>query len=788
MKLKINKNLIIITIITLIFISGVFVLFKKSVFASTTDDTIDSTYKYAWGENIGWLNFGTSEGNVHITDSALTGYAWGENIGWINLNPTYGGVTNDGEGNLSGYAWGENVGWINFNPTGGGVTIDSNGDFSGYAWGENIGWIIFNCATTDSCSSVDYKVKTDWRPQSARPAAPSPVPHPGGSRRAYIPPAPPSGGFSILIQGVAEYTNSQIVTLKLDGGPDTKKMAISNFSDFQRAGQEAYQTTKTWTLTPGDGIKIVYVKFYTQYGQASEVVSDTIILDMTAPEIKITKIKDYYRPDENIVLAGTTEAKAEITLYWNKKYGLAQADDSGRWIVNLGKMSVGKYPLELTPKDRAGNIGESLTVDLIVEAVLVPEIPEKPEEEIPEEIITVPEEAPLVMQGQWQLLPPKPIREFVLAPLPKEIKILTEKFPELEKTFEKIGITKITDIEKLKTVKLTLPGLTETLGLPIIKLEPGKFALPMGIPVAELSSEIKQKIPSEIVFAKTGGELIDFDIALTVTEKGELQQKITTISGKPLQLVVKPDKPVKSIKGYVVFKSKKKELGIKNQELSLDSLLASMVFASPSFAKEYNPIEIEERLLLLEFEYTDPDGDGIFTAEIQAPLVEGEYEIITVMDYEDPDLGTKEIRLIIVVDPEGYVYEKDRDKETRIPGAIVSIFWLNSETKQYELWPAKEYQQENPQITNATGKYSFLVPEGSYYLKVEAPGYLIYDGKPFQVKEGSGVHVNIELKTKYWWLKVVDWKTILLIAVILLLLYNFYRDKIRERLLRRQSK
>ena len=58
------------------------------------------------------------------------------------------------------------------------------------------------------------------------------------------------------------------------------------------------------------------------------------------------------------------------------------------------------------------------------------------------------------------------------------------------------------------------------------------------------------------------------------------------------------------------------------------------------------------------------------------------------------------------------------------------------------------------------------MPEGYYYLKVEAPGYLPYDGKSFQIKEGSGVHVNIELKTKYWWLKIVDWKTILLILVI----------------------
>ena len=45
---------------------------------------------------------------------------------------------------LSGYAWGENVGWINFEPAYGGVFIDpATGEFSGYAWGENIGWLKF---------------------------------------------------------------------------------------------------------------------------------------------------------------------------------------------------------------------------------------------------------------------------------------------------------------------------------------------------------------------------------------------------------------------------------------------------------------------------------------------------------------------------------------------------------------------------------------------------------------------------------------------------------------------
>jgi len=117
-------------------------------------DPYDNSSQYAYGENVGWLNFEPSEGpGVTVSDANLIGYVWAENIGWINLWPeNYGGVGNDGAGNLSGYAWGENVGWINFDPvvsgdpTDYGVKIDGNGNFSGWAWGENIGWINFHSA------------------------------------------------------------------------------------------------------------------------------------------------------------------------------------------------------------------------------------------------------------------------------------------------------------------------------------------------------------------------------------------------------------------------------------------------------------------------------------------------------------------------------------------------------------------------------------------------------------------------------------------------------------------
>ncbi len=120
---------------------------------------IDSTNKWVWAGNAGWLNFNPDDGGgVTVYDDHLEGYAWAENIGWVRLGTYTGGgthtyandaagnygVNNDGSGNLSGYAWSANAGWIRFNPKDSQVTIDtSTGEFDGYAWGENVGWIHF---------------------------------------------------------------------------------------------------------------------------------------------------------------------------------------------------------------------------------------------------------------------------------------------------------------------------------------------------------------------------------------------------------------------------------------------------------------------------------------------------------------------------------------------------------------------------------------------------------------------------------------------------------------------
>jgi len=131
--------------------------------------TIDLVNRYAYGANIGWMNWvaDTNNGAV-IGDYTCSGFIYSGNIGWINLgsgSPTNGiyyqnlstndfGVNNDGLGDLSGYAWGANIGWITFEQTYGKPKVNLlTGALSGYVWSANCGWI--------SLSNAEAYVQTD---------------------------------------------------------------------------------------------------------------------------------------------------------------------------------------------------------------------------------------------------------------------------------------------------------------------------------------------------------------------------------------------------------------------------------------------------------------------------------------------------------------------------------------------------------------------------------------------------------------------------------------------------
>lgn len=199
-------------------------MFLIPLFAGATN--IDSANNYAWGENVGWIDFGLDIGNVEVLSDKVTGYAYGSNIGWISLNclntntcnSINYGVINDGNGNLSGYAWGENIGWIDFS----GISINESGEFTGYAYSSNAGYVSFNCANTNTCSDINFKLTTTWRKTVTPPVVVEPTPTRrsgggggGGSKKKVIQPTA-SSTLSVSETVIAGPTSTPPTTSILD--------------------------------------------------------------------------------------------------------------------------------------------------------------------------------------------------------------------------------------------------------------------------------------------------------------------------------------------------------------------------------------------------------------------------------------------------------------------------------------------------------------------------------------------------------------------------------------------
>jgi len=137
--------------------------------------TINSVNHFAYGANIGWIDWrGDVNNGAVIGEFVCSGFIYAANVGWINLgdgtpvnNIRYlnnsaadFGVNQDGAGNLSGFAYGANIGWINFtNRDANGASFTGpkvdlfTGRFSGFVWSANCGWI--------SLSNAQAFVQTD---------------------------------------------------------------------------------------------------------------------------------------------------------------------------------------------------------------------------------------------------------------------------------------------------------------------------------------------------------------------------------------------------------------------------------------------------------------------------------------------------------------------------------------------------------------------------------------------------------------------------------------------------
>ena len=101
-------------------------------------------------------------------------------------------------------------------------------------------------------------------------------------------------GLSVLINGGAQYTSQQEVTLTISlDDPETsnyqmKIWGIAGVDAEEGASWETFSKTKTVNVASGDGLKTIYVKVRDDVWNESSAASDTITLNTAVPVVTIT--------------------------------------------------------------------------------------------------------------------------------------------------------------------------------------------------------------------------------------------------------------------------------------------------------------------------------------------------------------------------------------------------------------------------------------------------------------------------------------------------------------------
>lgn len=422
----------------------------------------------------------------------------------------------------------------------------------------------------------------------------------------------------------------------------------------------------------------------------------------------------------------------------------------------------------------------AVTEDVILVADVVAGVPEAKEENA----VVVAEVIPTVVSEVAEVVQPEIPKEPV-AVKKEEKPTQTEKYPVVKmesiiKTPEIIASSVQKEIKQelarivTKTIKEDVSDKIKLAGF----VEPKETIEDILVKVST-PEIIKPHLVSGAVSVRAGGKVISKYVNALDVEK----DIIKTTTGNSVQFMVRMDEPIRSIKGLVVFKSRKPVEF--SQKSSFKSFLTSFFTIEPTSAKLADE-DVEGGFEVSEFDYNDLHNDGTYSAKVLAPIVVGEYDLVTKVNFEDTTIPEKEIRFAVSVNQQGFVYFTDDDKEIPVTPATVSLFWMNPTTNQYELWSGEERLQSNPQVTDYKGIYSFFPPAGSYYLEVESPYYKKYRSKNFTINEGDGVYEKVELKRSYWWFRVLMMQMLIGVALSVVLFHQF--RKVTHRVMRSRSK
>ena len=180
---------------------------------------------------------------------------------------------------------------------------------------------------------------------------------------------------SIVINSNQVYTNNRVVNITLKASDTASGVSTMQFRNESGSWsqEEAYSTSKSWTLSTGDGVRTVGARFKDVAGNWSPEVKDTIVLDTTAPvlgEFIIQGGRAYYNSNTaNITFKATDNFSGIREMYVsndNATWATMPYTESFSWNLTTGD---GTKTVYIKLVDVAGNISAVISRSIVIDKV-----------------------------------------------------------------------------------------------------------------------------------------------------------------------------------------------------------------------------------------------------------------------------------------------------------------------------------------------------------------------------------------------------------------------------------
>ncbi|HYE60017.1 MAG TPA: fibronectin type III domain-containing protein [Candidatus Kapabacteria bacterium] len=507
--------------------------------------------------------------------------------------------------------------------------------------------------------------------------------------------------FSVSINTNAAYTTSQIVTLTFNGGPDAKRMIVSEHADFAGAGQEPYLPSKSFTLSEGDGVKTVYARFYTTHGVPSKVVSDSIVLTsaaLIAPPVITSPASGTVFATLPFDVTGQALASSTVSVQVAGTEYVVRADADGKFTVTvLDQLISGTYKVVVSQKDTLGRQSD------LIERTIIVRLPGAEQEEVDETPKGIPTTSTptRIRQGQTSEQPRRPVTD-----------------------------------RPIERVTTTTPS--SSVAQPV---------LPGPIQPAQQSPTIEQVEEKVTEVAKSRSAFL-----LVLREESALFNKqqvngIEAVQGERINVVLRPKNKVKSITArlYPVQTAGKTA---KVKKTWKQTFFGQTVHAAENTASS-SPAWVAGYVFSVDHDMNAFSQDF----DVPADLPPGEYKLVITLNGED---GSREqMSKILRTLPQGTV-----SSTTGLPLSDARITIYSQDVSgEYVVWQGIPFGEQNPVRSQKDGKYAVHVPSGQYYVVVNAPLHGVYQSGIYIMSEPGIINDQFTLTSKGpdFWYRFISW-------------------------------